>query len=401
LNLKIKEKFPFFKENKDVSYLDSAASSLKLQTVIDSLNDYYVNNGTNVHRGAYKLSYLATEAFEETREIVSKYINSSLSEVIFTKGTTDGLNKLANSLANMINEGDEIITSELEHHSSILPWMNICEIKKAKLVYIPLDEEGRITIDNFKKVLSDKTKVVAINQMSNVLGHLVDVKSIAKLAHEKGAIVIVDAAQSVAHTKIDVKDLDVDFLAFSAHKIFGPNGVGVLYGKKKLLKEIRPFEFGGEMANSVNIGYMDFKDIPYKFEAGTPVIAEVIAFKEVFKFLNEIDTDKMFKHEIKLKDYALEQMKNIKGIKIYNLNSDSPLITFNIANIHPHDIVSILDSKNVYVRAGKHCNDLTHRFLKVNATLRASFSVYNTKEDVDKFISALNEASNFFEGFGD
>ena len=395
----IKDYFPFFKQNNQITYLDSASTSLKLASVINSLTNYYENNGTNIHRGVYRLAHEATESFEETRKYVADFINCDVKKVIFTKGTTDSLNKLANSYSKFINEGDEIITSELEHHSSLLPWQVISEAKKAKLNYVPLTSEGRITVDNFKKVLTSKTKVVALTFVSNALGFETPIAEIIKLAHEVGAIVIVDAAQASSHQKIDVRKLDADFLAFSSHKMYGPNGTGVLYGKKALLEELPPFEFGGEMAHIVNkLDYIP-KDLPYKFEAGTPVIAETIAFKEAIKFINEVGIENIKKHETDLKKYALEKMKEIKGITIYNLTAESPMITFNVDGIHPHDVASVLDQKNVCVRAGHHCAQLVAQFLKEPSTLRASFAIYNTYEDCDLLVESIKAAVEFFEGF--
>ncbi|MDY0276652.1 MAG: cysteine desulfurase, partial [Acholeplasma sp.] len=297
-----------------------------------------------------------------------------------------------------INDGDEIITSELEHHSSFLPWQEIANEKNAKLVFIPLNK-GRITVDGFKKVITNKTKVVAITYVSNVLGYKTPIKEITKLAHEVGAIVILDAAQAVSHIKIDVKDMDVDFLAFSAHKMYGPNGVGVLYGKKALLEKLPPFEYGGEMVHTVSKDKSTWKDIPYKFEAGTPVIGEVIAFSEAIDFINEIGIDNICKQEMELKDYTVSKLKTIQGVKVYNPDADNPIIAFNIDNVHPHDVTSVLDQNNVCIRAGHHCAQLAIKYLNEIATLRASFGVYNTLEDCDKFLEAVKMASDFFKKF--
>lgn len=400
MNAQIKNNFPFFKQNNNISYLDSAASSLKLSAVIDSLNNYYINNGTNIHRGVYKLAYDATNDFEETRKEVANFINCNTEEVIFTKSTTDALNKLANSLSEFINDGDEIITSELEHHSQFIPWQEIAKKKNAKIVFVPLTKEGRIEVNNFKKVLSDKTKIVALTYVSNVLGYETPISEIADLAHEKNAILITDAAQAASHTKIDVKALKTDFLAFSGHKMYGPNGVGVLYGKKELLNKIKPLEYGGEMAHIVNKEQSTWKELPWKHEAGTPVIAEVIAFKEAIKFINKITIEKIYEHSMKLKNYTLNKLKQIDDIIIYNESAENPIITFNLKNIHPHDVASILDQKNVYIRAGHHCAQLVAQFLNVTSTLRASFNIYNTYEDCDKLVEGIKVAKEFFDNFG-
>lgn len=401
MNSNIKNKFSFFNKNKAITYLDSASTSLKLESVINSLTDYYMNNGTNIHRGVYKLAHEATSDFEETRELIAKFINSDLEEVIFTKGTTDSLNKLANSYGSFINEGDEIISSELEHHSSLLPWQVVAQKKGANLKFVPLTEEGKITVDNFKKVITNKTKVVAVTYVSNALGFETPIEEIIKIAHEHGAIVIIDAAQASSHIKMDVKKLDVDFLAFSAHKMYGPNGTGILYGKRKLLEKIPPFEFGGEMAHLVYLDNFEPKEIPYKFEAGTPVIAETIAFKEAIKFFNEVGIDNIYKHEMELKQYALAKMEKIEDITIYNKTAESPMITFNIDGIHPHDVASVLDEQNVYLRAGHHCAQLVGKFLNAQSTLRASFAIYNTYEDCDRLVDAVIMARDFFKGFGE
>ena len=400
MNKNIKDEFPFFLNNKEVTYLDSAASSLKVNSVIKRLTDYYVNNGTNIHRGVYKLSHEATEAFEATRVNVAKLINSKTEEVIFTKGTTDSLNKLAISLASLINEGDEIITSELEHHSSLLPWQEIARLKNAKLVYVPLNDEGRITLDNFKKVINNNTKIVALTHVSNALGFLTPIKEIVKEVRKYNAYVILDAAQSISHMKIDVKDLDIDFLAFSAHKMYGPNGVGVLYGKDHLLRKIPPFEFGGEMAHLVNKDISTYKDIPHKFEAGTPVIGEVIAFNEAVLFFLNNDMEKHYKNELLLKEYLVNELLKIDDIIIYNKSAESPIITLNIKDIHPHDAASISDEYNVYVRAGHHCAQLVNKHLEVVSTLRVSIGVYNNKKDIERFVFAIKKAIEFFKQFG-
>lgn len=396
-----KKEFPFFKHNPNLIYLDSAASSLKLGRVINKISNYYETNGTNVHRGVYSLSHQATSDYEETRNLVAKLINSNPEEIIFTKGTTDSLNSLSLSLMHLVNEGDEIITSELEHHSSLIPWQIVASKKNATLKYVPLNEEGKITLNGFLEVFNEKTRIVALTHVSNVLGHLTPVKAIIKAVRKinKDVIFILDAAQSIGHIKVDVKDLDVDFLAFSAHKMYGPSGVGILYGKKRLLEIIPPFEYGGEMAENVNKDVSTFKELPFKFEAGTPNVAGVIGLGEAIKFL--LDNVHLFnEHEMKLKDYALSKLKDNNDITIYNKNSDSGIITFNVNNVHPHDIASVLDQKNIAIRAGHHCAQLINKKLKQIATLRASFAIYNTLKDIDTFITALEETINFFKEFG-
>ena len=394
-----KQYFPIYNNNKDLAYLDSAASSLKPKCVIDKIDYYYNNICVNVNRGVYSLSYEATDLYEESRRVVAKFINAKEEEIVFTRGASASLNLVASSYAEFINEGDEIITTLQEHHSSFMPWLNVAKKKKARIIYVPLTEDGKVTIENFKKVLTDRTKVVAINQVSNVLGYINPIKEICKLAHEVGAIVSVDGAQSVPHMRVDVKDLDCDFLSFSGHKMCGPSGVGVLYGKYNLLEKMPPVEFGGDMAQDVYEYEMTFKDAPYKFETGTPLISEVIALKDAVEFITSIGLDNIKAHELELKKYALEQLKDVEGIEIYNDNLDSSLITFNIKGVHPHDAASIFDKNNVCIRAGFHCAQPITRFLDQISTIRCSFYIYNDKNDVDKFVKSVIEARDFFLSF--
>lgn len=395
----IRKHFKVYEKYPDLVYLDSAASALKLDSVVKSMTDYMQFNGSNVHRGVYKLSYDATEEYESTREVVANFINAKSEEIVFTRGTTDSLNMLAQSYGlNNINEGDEIISSVLEHHSSQMPWLNVANKKKAVLKYVNLID-NKITIEEFKKVLSSRTKVVALTHVSNVLGYVTPIKEIIKLAHEVGAIVIVDAAQSVPHMKVDVKDLDCDFLAFSGHKLMGPTGVGVLYGKKKLLDDIEPVDFGGDMAEDVYTDHMSYKDAPYKFEAGTPMIAEVIALKEAIKFISSIGLDNIYEHELKLKNLAIEKLSEIPNIEIYNKDTSTGVISFNIKGCHPHDAASVYDKNNICIRAGHHCAELIMHHLQVVGTVRASFYLYNDENDVYEFVKATKEAVEFFSMF--
>lgn len=395
----IRKHFKVYEKYPDLVYLDSAASALKLDSVVKSMTDYMQFNGSNVHRGVYKLSYDATEEYESTRGVVANFINAKSEEIVFTRGTTDSLNMLAQSYGlNNINEGDEIISSVLEHHSSQMPWLNVANKKKAVLKYVNLID-NKITVEEFKKVLSSKTKVVALTHVSNVLGYVTPIKEIIKLAHEVGAIVIVDAAQSVPHMKVDVKDLDCDFLAFSGHKLMGPTGVGVLYGKKKLLDDIEPVDFGGDMAEDVYTDHMSYKDAPYKFEAGTPMIAEVIALKEAIKFISSIGLDNIYEHELKLKNLAIEKLSEIPNIEIYNKDTSTGVISFNIKGCHPHDAASVYDKNNICIRAGHHCAELIMHHLQVVGTVRASFYLYNDENDVYEFVKATKEAVEFFSMF--
>lgn len=395
----IRRHFKIYDKYKDLTYLDSAASALKLKEVTSSMENFMNYNGTNVHRGVYNLSYEATNMYEETRKVVADFIGAKEDEIVFTRGTTDSLNMIATSYGlTYISEGDEIISSELEHHSSQMPWLNVALKKKATLKYINL-VNNRITIEEFKKVLTPKTKVVALTHVSNVLGYVTPIKEIIKLAHEVGAIVIVDAAQSAPHMKLNVKDLDCDFLAFSGHKLMGPNGVGVLYGKKALLDKMPPRDFGGDMAEDVYTTHMTYKDAPYKFEAGTPMVAEVIALKEAIKYLEDINLDEVAKYEAYLKDLAIAELKKIPEVEIYNPDCETGIISFNIKGCHPHDAASVYDKDNVCIRAGHHCAELIMHHLKVVGTLRASFYIYNDIEDVKRFIAATKEAVDFFKMF--
>lgn len=396
---KIRTDFPIYDNIPELSYLDSAASSLKLKSVVNAIDSYYLTLGVNVHRGAYDLAYEATRLYEEARLTVAKFIHADEEEIMFTRGTTSSLNMIAYAYTDLLNEDDEIITSELEHHSSVLPWMRAAKRSKAKLRYVPLNKEGRITVEAFQSVLTDKTKVVALTHVSNAMGYLTPIEAITKLAHEKGAVVILDAAQSAPHMPLDVKKLDVDYLAFSGHKMFGPSGVGVLYGKKALLNQLEPFELGGEMADEVYKDHATWKQAPLRFEAGTPVISGAIGLAEAIRYIEKIGLEHIHAHTKMLHEYTLEKLVKIEGITVYNQTSENPVINFNIDEVHPHDIATMLDTYKVSVRAGHHCAQLVTKFLGVNSTLRASFHVYNSIEDCDKFIDSVIEAKNFFTSF--
>jgi len=374
--------------------------ALKPDCVIDAVNDYYSRLGCNVHRGVYKLSYEATDKYEEAREVIAKFINADFNDVVFTRGASASLNLVASSYGlNFLHEGDEIITSELEHHSSHMPWNNVAKLTGAKVKYIPLDKEGRITVDAFKSVLTDKTKVVAITYVSNVMGYITPVKEIIKLAHEVGAVVSLDGAQAVPHMKVDVKALDCDFLSFSGHKLCGPTGIGVLYGKKELLEKMPPIEFGGDMADTVRKDSMTFKAAPYKFETGTPIIAGAIGLAHACQYLDSIGLDEIAKHEYKLRMLAVEELSKIEGIHVYNPTAETGIISFNIDGVHPHDAASVFDKNDVCIRAGHHCAQLITTWLGTIGTVRASFYLYNTEDDVKKFVKSVSEAKDFFNMF--
>lgn len=396
----IRSEFPVLVNNPHISYLDSAASSLKPKCVIDKMDYYYNKLGCNVHRGVYSLSYEATDLYEEARLNIAKFLNAKFEEVVFTRGASQALNLVALSYGmDNICEGDEIITTELEHHSSCLPWLNVCKRKNAVLKYVPLDSEGRITVEAFKSVLTNKTKVVAITHVSNVMGYITPIKEIIELAHSFGAIVTLDGAQSVPHMKVDVKDLDCDFLSFSGHKMCGPSGIGVLYGKKKLLDKMNPIEFGGDMAQDVFKDQMTYKDTPYKFETGTPLIAEAIGLGEAVKFLDKIGMDNIFEHEKELRNYAISKLETIEGLTIYNKTAECGVIAMNIDGVHPHDAASVFDKNGVCIRAGHHCAQLITKWLNVISTIRASLYFYNTKEEIDILCESIKEAIEFFGQF--
>ena len=392
--------FNVFRNNKDLAYLDNAAMALKPDCVVNAIDNYYKNYGVNVHRGVYQLSYEATDLYEAARTTIAKFINASFEEVVFTRGASSSLNLVAQSYGmSFINEGDEVITTELEHHSSHMPWINVCKAKKAVIKYVPLDSEGRITVENFKKVLTNKTKLVAMTYVSNVMGYITPIKEIIKLAHEVGALVSVDGAQAVPHMKVDVKDLDCDFLSFSGHKLCGPTGIGVLYGKKEILDKMPPIEFGGDMADDVNKFDMTFKAVPYKFETGTPIIAGAIGLAEACKYLDSIGLDNIAKYEYELKSLAVAELQKIEGVKIYNPTAETGIISLNIGDVHPHDAASVFDDLGVCIRAGHHCAQLITKWLGTIGTVRASFYFYNTKEDVYKLVEGVKRAKEFFESF--
>lgn len=397
---KLRNDFQVLRNNPNLSYLDNAASTLKPDCVVDAIDDYYRNSGVNVHRGVYKLSYEATEAYEDAREVIASFIGAKFEEIVFTRGASSALNLVALSYGlSHLKAGDEIITSELEHHSSHMPWVNVAKMVGAKVIYVPLNKEGRITVEAFKSVLSDKTKIVALTYVSNVMGYVTPIKEIIKLAHEKNAIVSVDGAQAVPHMNINVKELDCDFLSFSGHKLCGPTGIGVLYGKAKLLNEMPPIEFGGDMADDVNKYEMTYKDAPYRFETGTPIIAGAIGLARACKYIKEIGLDNIAKYEYLLKCKAIEELKKIPGVIIYNETAETGIVSFNIDGVHPHDAASVFDNNEVCIRAGHHCAQLITKWLDTMGTVRASFYFYNTIEDVLKFVESVKEASEFFAGF--
>ncbi|WP_066386850.1 cysteine desulfurase [Neobacillus mesonae] len=400
----IRSQFPILDQEvngKPLVYLDSSATSQKPIQVIEAVIKYYREYNSNVHRGVHTLGTKATDAYEGAREKVRKFINAkSTQEIIFTRGTTTSLNTVAASYAAAnLKQGDEIVITYMEHHSNIIPWQQVAKRTGAELKYIPLQEDGTISLDDVRATITDNTKIVSVMQVSNVLGSINPVKEIAKIAHDHGAIMVVDGAQSAPHMKIDVQDLDCDFLAFSGHKMCAPTGIGVLYGKKHLLENMEPIEFGGEMIDFVHLYESTWKELPWKFEGGTPIIAGAIGLGAAIDFLNEVGLDNIAEHEHKLAAYALDKLSSVEGISIYGPHDGAKragLVTFNIADVHPHDVATVLDAEGIAVRAGHHCAQPLMRWLKQSATARASFYLYNNEEDIDKLVEGLVKTKEYF-----
>lgn len=401
---KIRKDFPILDQivnDEPLVYLDNAATTQKPKAVLEAVNRYYQEDNANVHRGVHTLAERATASYEAARETVRRFINaSSTKEVLFTRGTTTGLNWIGRFAEEILEEGDEVLISIMEHHSNILPWQEACRKAGAKLVYVYL-KDGGLDLEDFRKKLTDRTKFVSIAHASNVLGVINPVQEIAQLAHEKGAIVVVDGAQSVPHMKIDVQKLDADFFVFSGHKMAGPTGIGVLYGKEHYLNQMSPVEFGGEMIDFVYEQSATWKELPWKFEAGTPNMAGAIGLAAAIDYLEAIGMDEIERHEQDLIAYVFPKLQAIEGLKIYgsqDLAKRSGVISFNLGDLHPHDLATALDYEGVAVRAGHHCAQPLIQYLEVPATARASFYLYNTKEDCDKLVEALIKTKEFFNG---
>lgn len=399
---KIREDFPILKtqvRGKPLIYLDNAATTQKPFTVIERIQKYYLEENSNVHRGVHYLSELATKEFEGARETVKNFINAeSVEEIIFTRGTTESINLVANSFGKtFLNEGDEIIISEMEHHSNIVPWQILCEEKNAKLKVIPFDDNGELIIDELENLITEKTKLISIVHISNSLGTINPIKKIIEIAHSYAILVLVDGAQSIMHNKIDVQDLGCDFFVFSGHKIYGPTGIGVLYGKKELLEQMLPYQGGGDMIKSVTFEKTIYNDLPYKFEAGTPNIEGAIGLKAAIEYLSKIGLDQISIYENELLQYATEKLSQIPQLKIIGTAKEkASIISFVIENIHPHDIGTILDFEGIAVRTGHHCTQPVMQHFKIPATTRASFSFYNTKEEIDQLFNALQKVIKVF-----
>lgn len=401
----LKKDFPIFKRKingKSLVYLDNASTSQKPQQVIDALSDYYENTNANIHRGIHTLSEEATEAYEKTREHVAKFINAASSkEIIFTRNTTEAINLVAYSWGETnIKPDDEIIVSAIEHHSNLVPWQELCRRKNARLKIIPLLPDLTLDLQAYQKLLSKKTKLVAITGMSNVLGYTPDLKKIITLAHQTQALTLIDGAQSVAHLPTDIKKLDCDFLAFSSHKMLGPTGVGVLYGKFAHLSDMPPFLFGGDMVKVVEQYQAYWNDLPWKFEAGTPNIADVIAFDTALTYLEKVGLANIHKHNQKLLKYAVEKFSKYEkdGVRlILPASQTGSILSFSIKGIHPHDIATIFNEEGVAIRSGHHCSQPLIEHLNLSATARMSFYLYNTEEDIDRAEKALQKTLKTFK----
>lgn len=404
---KIKQDFPIFNQkinDETLVYLDNAATSQIPKFVEEKVRDFNEKERANVHRGVHTLGLRATNQYESSRQKVANFIGANnAKEVIFTSGCTDSLNLVAASFGEQnIQAGDEILVSIMEHHSNLLPWQQLAKRKQAKLNFIEINSDGLLDIENLKSKISSKTRIVALTHVSNVLGTINPIKELTDLAHEKGAIVVVDGAQAVGHFPIDVAELNVDFYAFSGHKMFAPTGIGVLYGKKDLLDKMPPYRLGGEMIANVTREGATWAEVPYKFEAGTPNIAGAIGLGAAIDYLQSLDFELIQKHEQELTSYALEKLKNVLGLTIYGPqkgNGRIGVISFNLKNIHPHDLATALDLNGIEVRAGHHCAQPLMASLDTESTVRASLSIYNTKDDIDKLVSSLHEAKEFFSEF--
>lgn len=394
---KVRKDFPILDREvngKKLVYFDNAATSQTPQVVMDAITEYYSKYNANIHRGVHRLSQEATDAYEEARRKVQRHFNAKKdSEIIFTEGTTEGINLVASSFTSLVGPGDEILISHMEHHSNIVPWQFLCERSGATLKVIPMLADASLDMEAFYDLISDKTKLVAITHISNGTGVINPVEKIISKAHEVGAAVLIDGAQACAHTKPDVQALDVDFYVTSGHKMCGPTGVGVLYGKEEWLNKLPPYHGGGEMIKEVSFEKTTFADLPFKFEAGTPNICGGVAFGVALDYLNEIGFDKIESHESELLDYASKQLRAIEGLKIYgDIEEKTSLVSFNIEGIHPYDIGTILDQMGIAVRTGHHCTQPIMKFFDIPGTVRASFAFYNTKEEVDALVEAVKKA---------
>ena len=393
----IREEFPALRQQiygKNLIYFDNGATSQKPQIVLDAINKFYSKENANIHRGVHFMSQKATTEYEESRKRIQKYINARKSEeIIFTKGTTDGINLVASSYGELLQAGDEIIISAMEHHSNIVPWQMLCIRNGLGLRVAPINKKGELLMDEFEKMLSKKTKLVAITHISNTLGTINPVKEVIEKAHAVGAKVLVDGAQSIQHMRVDVKDLNCDFYVFSSHKVFGPTGIGVLYGKEDLLDRMPPYQGGGDMISRVTFERTTYNELPFKFEAGTPHIAGGICLGTAFQFLESIDMAAAEKHERELAKYAEDMLDTFEGLNIIGeAKNKTSVVSFTVDGLHPFDIGTLLDKQGIAVRTGHHCTQPLMDFYKIPGTVRASFAFYNTKQEIDTFVAALEKS---------
>ena len=401
----LRNDFPIFKKKingKELVYLDNASTTQKPYSVINSITDFYSNYNSNIHRAVYQLAEEATTLYEQSREKIANFINVRPEEIVFTRNTTESINLIAHSWARTnLKKDDGVAITELEHHSNIVPWQILSQEIGTRLEYVGIDENGFLDLEYLIELISSKkVKLVSLSHMSNVLGTIVPIERIIKIAHENDIPVLVDGAQSVPHMPVDVKNMDCDFLVFSAHKMLGPTGVGVLYAKKEVLEKMRPFMGGGDMIKEVFKFHTNYNEVPYKFEAGTPNIADVVGFGAAIDYLEKIGMENIRKHEIDLTEYALESILSINHLTVYgprDPNYRGGVISFNIADIHPHDLATIMNDHGIAIRSGHHCAQVLMQRLDVPATSRASFYIYNTKEEIDKFVNAIKEAGRIFK----
>jgi len=399
---KIRNDFPALHQTiygKPLVYLDNAATSQKPKLVIDAISEYYSTINSNVHRGVHYLSQQATDAFEKTRIHIRQFINARHShEIIITKGATDSINLVANSFGKkFLNEGDEVIISALEHHANIVPWQMICKEKKASLKVIPMNDNCELLRDEFDRLISEKTRIVAVTHISNAMGVINPIRKIIEVAHLHKIPVLIDGAQGIVHEKVDVQELDCDFYCFSSHKFYGPMGVGILYGKEKLLNQMPPYQTGGEMIKSVTFEKTTFNELPFKFETGTPNVADVIGFDAALNYLEQTGLENIFKYEKELLDYATLELKKISGLQIIgDVTDKAGVISFNLEGIHPYDAGTIIDKFGIALRTGNHCAQPVMDRLKIQGTMRASFAFYNTREEADRLVEAIKKVKEMF-----
>jgi len=402
INQKIKSDFPILNQKingHDLVYLDNAATTQKPKVVIDTINDYYRKTNSNIHRGVHTLSQRATEHYENARTKIANFINSeSEKEIIFVRGATEAINLVANSYVRpLLNQDDEIIISQMEHHANIVPWQMICKEIGAKLIILPMNQKGELIVSELENIINKKTKFIAINHVSNSLGTVNSIEEIVRIAHVNNIKILVDGAQAIQHIPINMKKINADFYCFSGHKIYAPSGIGILYGKKKLLDEMLPYQGGGDMIKSVTFEKTIYNDVPNKFEAGTPNISGAIALGAAIDYITNLGIKNIAKHETELLEYATEEISKINGVRIIgNAENKASVLSFVIDNVHPHDVGTIMDAEGVAIRAGNHCNQPVMDFYSIPATARASFAIYNTKEDVDKLIAAITKTIEVF-----